>query len=279
MTMKQKSIILAAFLFIVATFAANAARVDTLTVHSNAMKKNITVMVVRPNVHKKEYPTVYLLHGYGDSYGKGKANGYLENASVRNYVDWTGTIAVIPNADGSWYFDSPVDPHVRYETFVSKELVTYIDKHYPTIRRREGRAVTGLSMGGHGALYLAIRHQGTFGAAGSMSGGVDFRPFPEKWNLKNVLGEEKTHKKIWDEHTVIAQLPLLKAGALKIIVDCGTEDFFYKVNMELHEDLVRRGIPHEFTTRPGVHNWHYWQRSLRDHFFFFYDYFHAHGEE
>lgn len=95
-------------------------------------------------------------------------------------------------------------------------------------------------MGGHGALYLAIRHQDVFGAAGSMSGGVDFRPFPEKWDIKLRLGDQKTHKENWDKNTVMAQLPLLKDGALQLIIDCGTEDFFFDVNVKLHEALTNR---------------------------------------
>ena len=89
-------------------------------------------------------------------------------------------IIVCPDGGfGSWYWDSPVDAGSQYETYVSNELVTWIDSKYKTIKTRKGRAITGLSMGGQGALYLAFRHQDIFGAAGSMSGGVDIRPFPE----------------------------------------------------------------------------------------------------
>ena len=72
----------------------------------------------------------------------------------------------------------------------------------------------------------------------------------------------------------MAQLPKLKPDALSLIIDCGTEDFFYKVNCNLHAELTRLGIPHEFTSRPGNHSWNYWKRSLRDHMLFFNDFFH-----
>ena len=64
--------------------------------------------------------------------------------------------------------------------YVSSELVKYIDTHYSTIKDRKGRAVTGLSMGGHGGMWLSIRHKDVFGAGGSTSGGVDIRPFPSR---------------------------------------------------------------------------------------------------
>jgi len=62
---------------------------------------------------------------------------------------------------------------------VSKELIQWVDENYRTIAERGGRAISGLSMGGHGGLFLGFRHQDVFGACGSMSGGVDIRPFPE----------------------------------------------------------------------------------------------------
>ena len=89
----------------------------------------------------------------------------------------------------SWYFDSPVLKDFQYESFYTKTLVPYIDAHYRTVASRQGRAITGLSMGGHGALFLAMRHTDLFGACGSMSGGVDIRPFPLNWNIPDVLGE------------------------------------------------------------------------------------------
>ena len=260
----------ALLLALVSVAVAKASTVDTLAVESKAMNKKVDVTVVVPdNVEKgQKLPVVYLLHGYaGDHFN------YLNRTDVREYADRLGMTVVMPDGDTSWYFDSPVDPSLRYETFVSDELVRYMDTNYNTVPARSGRAVTGLSMGGHGALYLAIRHQDVFGAAGSMSGGVDFTPFPEKWNIKDALGDIADHPENWKKNTVMAQLPLLKDGALRLIVDCGTEDFFYQVNCNLHEALMEKGIGHEFTTRPGVHNWDYWRRSLRDHLLFFHDYF------
>lgn len=256
---------------ILTAFWVEASKVDTLAVYSASMNKKVGVSVITPEgVDKGErLPVVYLLHGYGDNH----LHGYLKLTEVRRFADCLRMIVVTPDGDSSWYFDSPVDSTFRYETFVSKELVSYIDSHYPTIADRNHRAITGLSMGGHGALYLAIRHQDEYGAAGSMSGGVDFRPFPENWDIKKRLGGKGEYPDNWERNTVFAQLPQLKPDALRLVIDCGTEDFFYEVNCNLHKELSRLKIPHEFTTRPGAHNWKYWQRSLRDHLLFFSDFF------
>jgi len=141
-------------------------------------------------------------------------------------------------------------------------LVNYIDEHYSTIKDRKGRAITGLSMGGYGALYLAFRHQDVYGAVGSMSGGVDIRPFPLNWDLSKRLGSYAEHPENWEKNTDINLLYLLTPGSLAITFDCGTEDFFYGVNRALHEKLLERNIRHDFTTRPGGHTWEYWANSI-----------------
>ena len=163
-------------------------------------------------------------------------------------------------------------PEYKYETFVSKELVSYMDSHYKTLADKSGRAVTGNSMGGHGALYLAIRHQDVFALAGSMSGGVDFRPFPEKWHIAKRLGSKEEYPENWENNTVINMTHLIKPG-LDIIFDCGIDDFFYEVNCNLHQKMLKEGIPHEFYQRPGKHNWPYWYNAIKYQFLFFKDRF------
>ena len=79
--------------------------------------------------------------------------------------------------------------------------------------------------------------------------------------------------KRWEENTIINMTHLLKPGALNISIDCGTEDFFYEVNCNLHDKLLKEGIPHEFTSRPGVHNWVYWMNAIKYQFLFFCDRF------
>ncbi len=257
-----------------ALFAINAkaAKVDTVETYSDAMKKKIKAIVITPDNYNSgsQYPVVYLLHGATGNYTDWvkKATGVAENADKYNMM--------IVCADGgftSWYWDSPVDPTYKYETYVTKELITYIDKNYKTIKTRNGRAITGLSMGGHGGLYLGIRHQDLFGAAGSMSGGVDIRPFPNNWDMAKRLGKYSENPDNWDKYTVINQLHLLTPNSLAIIFDCGTEDFFYKVNTELHDKMLERNITHDFIVRPGAHNWQYWTNAVGYQLLYFNNYF------
>lgn len=260
-------------LLLLAGLSVQAAKVDTLLVKSPSMNKEVQVVVITPDaaMGKKAVncPVIYLLHGYS-----GNALSWIAlKPELPKIADEKGIIFVCPDGKNSWYWDSPKNPEYRYETFVSSELVQFMDQHYKTVADRKGRAITGLSMGGHGALWLSFRHKDVFGAAGSTSGGVDIRPFPTNWEMTSQLGEFAANKKSWDEHTVINQVDKIQNGDLALIIDCGEGDFFLTVNKDLHERLLGRGINHDFITRPGVHNGPYWHNSIDYQILFFSKYF------
>ncbi|UZD23281.1 alpha/beta hydrolase family protein [Algoriphagus halophytocola] len=260
--------------FIVAFIAfTNAeASVDTVTTYSASMKKEIKALVITPDSYdeSKDYPVVYLLHGFSGNY----KDWFTKVPSIESYANRYELIIVTPDGNfGSWYWDSPVNPQSKYETYVAEELVDFIDQQYSTIASRSGRAITGLSMGGHGALYLAFRHQDRFGAAGSMSGGVDIGPFPENWQMKDYLGAKAEFPERWKSYSVMGQLHLLSQNNLALIVSCGTGDFFYPVNLKLHEELTYNNIPHTFMTGPGGHTWNYWADAVQYHLLYFHNYF------
>lgn len=256
-------------LFLYSSFSY-AARIDTLKVYSAKMKRNIEVLVVSPEKSKETpCPALYLLHGFG-----GNARTWINvNPNLPEMADRDGIIVVCPDGENSWYWDSPINADSQFETFISKELVEYIDKNYNTIKNRDSRAVTGLSMGGHGSLWLSIRHKDVFGACGSTSGGVDIRPFPNNWEMSKQIGKRDENTDLWDSSTVINQLDGLMGGDLAIIVDCGTEDFFFEVNNNFHEELLKRGIVHDYIVRPGAHNSDYWRNSIEFQWLFFCKYF------
>jgi len=263
-----KALIIALLFF---ALRSNAATVDTALTYSAAMHKNIKAVVVKPDDYStsKKFPTVYLLHGAGGKYSDWVTN-VPDKQTVQKLADLYDVIVVCPDGNTtSWYFDSPVDPTYKYETYISSELVNYIDSHYATIKDRSKRAITGLSMGGHGALFLAFRHQDVFGACGSMSGGVDLTPFPDNWDLAKRLGKYSENPKRWEENSVINMIYLLTPDKLAITFDCGSSDFFYQVNKNLHEALLEHNIPHDFTVRPGAHTWDYWGNSINYQMLFF----------
>ena len=262
-----------------AALGARAARVDTVQVPSPSMGKDVRVIYILPDAALQDgaerCPAIYLLHGYHCS-----PETWLSiKPDLPDLADRMGVAFVLPDGGVSWYWDSPLQADSRYETFVCAELIAYTDAHYPTAAQRERRAITGFSMGGHGALWCAIRHTDVFGAAGSSSGGVDIRPFPQNWEMARQLGEMAANKATWDAHTVVNQIQSLHNGDLALIIDCGESDFFLEVNKDLHTRLLALGIDHDFITRPGEHQGWYWHNAFDYQFLFFQKYFHRKVKE
>jgi len=257
--------------------ASHAAVVDTVSIPSRAMSRSFKCVVIKPdNYHSslgkfrdKSYPVVYLLHGYGGWY----SNWVTRIPELVKYADKYQFIIVCPEGKNSWYIDSPVDTNMKFETYVGVEVPAWIDKHYNTIKDRTGRAITGNSMGGHGGLYLGYRQSGTFGACGSMSGGVYLRPFPKNWQLMKRLGDTISKAENWEKYSVINVVEKYPKDSIAIIIDCGTDDFFFDVNNMLHTKMEKLKIPHEYIERPGQHNWDYWKNAIQYHFLFFSNYF------
>jgi len=273
--MKGMVLLIAAVIFSCSVvFAGNA---DTVAVYSNAMHKNIYCVVVTPTGYSaagKSLPVVYLLHGYSGNY----ADWIKKVPTIKEYADQYNLIIVCPDgAFSSWYFDSPVDSAMRYETYVGVEVPAYIDAHYHTIAAREGRAITGLSMGGHGGLFLGFRHAETFGACGSMSGGVDLNDARGKFDIDKRVGDTVKYAANWTNYSVSHVVEQKPSKPLHIIFDCGTEDFFYKINHALHEKMVQLHIPHDYAERPGGHSWEYWSNSIKYQLLFFSNYFSSRG--
>ena len=162
----MKKLVGAVCICLLACLNLQAAQVDTLLVRSESMNKDIKIVAIRPDKAMKgeKCPVIYLLHGHGDDHTKWVNKTQPKLPQLANQY---GIILVCPNGERSWYFDSYNDTKNQFETYVSKELVEYVDKNYKTIRSPHARAITGFSMGGHGALWLAFRHQDVFGACGS----------------------------------------------------------------------------------------------------------------
>ena len=264
--MRRLNFIIIAILFFQLSFAAS--QVDTINVFSTKMKKEIKSVVVLPKNYSKSthYPVVYLLHGYSDNYAK-----WVKTVpSIKSLATEHQLILVCPDGGfSSWYLDSPIDSTFQYESYITKDLLTYVDKHYSTIADRSARAITGLSMGGHGALYLAIRNKDLFAYAGSMSGGVDLRTSTKKYDLAKRLGSYETHPEEWDNRSVVNMVNSLKNKELNMIIDCGVSDFFYQINAALHRRLIALDIDHDYIERPGVHNWEYWTNSINYQLLYF----------
>ena len=251
-----------AALCLLTALGARAFNTDTVTVAADPyLETPMKVTVIVPDgvgPVDGAFPTVYLLNGYGGDYG----SWGIVRPDLGDLADQFGVVMVMPDGRDTWYFDSTVNPKVQMESFITKTLVPYIDSRYPTVKAPEYRAITGLSMGGHGAYWLGLRHPDIWKNIGSTSGGVNFLPFPNRWKIAQALGEYKDNPEVWESHTIINLVPSIKPGEQNLIFDCGSEDFFAEVNHNFHQALLDAKIPHDYISRPGVHNRDYWNNAL-----------------
>lgn len=256
-----------------------AAKVDTLQVESTAMGKTYKAAIVTPNSYAKSksaFPVMYLLHGAYGHFGD-----WLKNTPNKKLVqtlsDQYNMIIVMPEGETfSFYIDSPVNKESQFETFITQEVIQKVDKSYRTIANKNGRVITGLSMGGHGALYLSARHPDLFCAAGSMSGAVDMGAMLNRDSsaqvvklMQPVFGDKSGSSEMYEQNSVLGMLDKIKANKLPLIIDCGVDDFLIEPNRELHRRLVYERVEHDYTERPGAHTWDYWENSLPYHVLFF----------
>jgi S-formylglutathione hydrolase FrmB len=276
----MKNLALVLFLFL-PILGFSQAKVDTISVYSPSMKKSLKAAITFPSSYQKgqsRYPVVYLLHGGSGAFSDWHQK-VTEKGLVNRMAEEHDLIIVTPGVGpASYYYDSPLLDSVRYETYMIQELIPFIDQQYRTLSQKESRAITGLSMGGHGAITLAAKHPTLFGAAGSMSGvmnidtdlwkvGEDFRNLRKKGQIE-MLGAINYQAPQFNPFTAVGLVDQLKGQGVAMIMDCGVDDFLIETNRQMHALLMQKGIPHEYIERPGAHTWPYWTEALPVQFFF-----------
>lgn len=245
---------------------------DKLTLKSIYYKNELPALIFKPSGYNAEqkYPLVYLLHGYSEHYTQ-----WSRTIDCQNIADKYNMILVCPEGFTSYYIDSPYDINLKYESFFFNELVPKIHKEFSV--DENNIFITGLSMGGYGALRYFILHHQYFNTAGSTSGAIDinyslFRDVSiEFWNstrmtddLEKIIG----NKTDWTDYSIIT---LMKKYDFRksFIFDCGTEDILYESSFQLNDYLKKENIPVTFISQPGNHNTDYWHSSIEYHFVYF----------
>ncbi len=226
---------------------------------------------------QKRYPVVYLLHGYAADYTRWYRKTKEAGVSLAALADRFGVIIVMPDGKpASWYLNAPTGDTEnpadwQWETVMTRHLVPEIDKTYRTWSEPAGRGITGLSMGGHGAIYLAARHPKLFSACSTMSGVMDLTHSMNKYDLGKRLGPIEKHRDRWVEHSCVTQAERFVGRTMGILLDCGWDDPFFEENRTLHEKLMKLKVPHDYVERPGAHTWEYWINALPYHLQFLAD--------
>lgn len=233
-------------------------------VKSKALLKNVQLNVLLPQNFEGEYKTLWLLHGNTDDH-----TAWMRYSSIERYAEKLGIAVIMPNADRSWYTDTVYG--AKYFTFISEELPTILRSHFKGMSgKREDNIVAGLSMGGYGAMKLALKFPDRYGACISLSGAFDITRKNRPINLnewRSIFGFDMETPDVLEggEHDLFA---LASEHAAKGIVSpdmyiwCGTEDSLIEINRKFHAHLDSLGIAHTFEYSDGDHSWKWWDLHI-----------------
>jgi len=223
-----------------------------------------TTLVFAPEHYNSDetYPLVFLLHGWSGDY-----NQWNEIISTQLLADAYNFIFVSPSGFyDSWYINSITDKNMYWEKYFIEVLYPLISESYSI--DSSNIFITGLSMGGHGALNLFFKFQDYFTAAGSTSGVLDITKFPDRWGIKNYLGLYEENEVIWKSNSIYYIVNSVNETK-PFIFDCGTEDFVFEVNNSFYELCISKKLPFTFVAQPGKHHRDYWKKSVLLHLDFF----------
>jgi enterochelin esterase-like enzyme len=236
-----------------------------LSFYSPALGREMSALVLLPADYDadpaRRYPVLYLLHGIGGDNREWLGYGADETAAC---LSAAGRIAplliVLPQGDEGYWLNH-ADDGPRWGDAVATDLVAQVDGLYRTIPDRAGRAVGGLSMGGHGALQLAFNHPDVFGVAGAHS--PTLRPRAE---APYYFADSATYAKV-DPITLARRGE--GAGQVRLWVDAGDADPWLGRIELLHDTLDRRGIAHVWQVWEGEHESEYWTAHVADYLTFY----------
>lgn len=224
------------------------------------------MMVILPDSGNGPFPVFYLLHGLSDD-----CSMWLRRTSIERYVSGVPLIVVMPETGRGWYTNSASLPGGAYEDHMIKDVLPQVERIFPAMEGREGRVLGGLSMGGYGAVKLALKFPEMFCSAVSHSGALTplentesrSQEFREKLvpEFQAIFGPE------WrggpnDTVALAPKCPIHLRPALRL--DCGRQDFLLESNRRFHAHLQALGFPHEYEEFEGEHTWDYWDAHVQE---------------
>jgi S-formylglutathione hydrolase FrmB len=211
---------------------------------------------------REQYRALYLLHGLTGDY-----MDWSTRTELARIARGQPLVIVMPDGENAWYTNA-ADKGPRFEDYIADDLVKDVESKYRVIRSRYGRAIAGLSMGGYGALKIALKHPGTFVAAGGFSSalGVTDPKFDDsmtayKDQLYKIYGPAGSETRTSNDILLIAGKAKPET-APSLYLDCGTSDGLLDESRALAAILQKRGFKYEYHELPGAHSWDYWNRRI-----------------
>jgi len=243
-------------------------RMQDVTFHSAALRRGVAYRVILPaNIAAStRLPVVYLLHGGGGGY-----RDWSNYSDVAHFAE-RGLILVMPEGESSYYVNAAARPDDRFEDYIVNDLIADVESRFPAARDRANRSIVGVSMGGIGAVTLALKHHDLFVFAGGISSAIDV---PSRAFSIKRIGQYRAHAAIfgsWGSDHRRQNDPFVLArtadpeAASYFFLTCGDQEGLLPANKKFAELLVSRGFKHEFHAGPGGHDWNQWNRRVPEVF-------------
>lgn len=221
----------------------------------------MTFNAIIPDTCKEDIPVVYLLHGLSDDHTM-----WCRRTSAERYADKYGVALIMPNADRSFYTDMKYGG--KYYSYISDELVEYTRNLFRLSHKREKNFMCGLSMGGYGALKIAMRNPESFAAVTAFSAVADIvnqikiTQWPQ--DVINIWGEDALNTVKGSDDDLFALASKLDGAEIKprVLHFCGTEDFMYEDNIRLKEHMEATSFDYKYFEEAGGHSWDMWDKWL-----------------
>jgi putative tributyrin esterase len=206
----------------------------------------------------RQHPVLFLLHGLSDD-----ESAWSRYSGLERYVNELDLAVVMPNVHRSYY--SNMKHGYRYWDFVSEELVWKARALFPLSTRRDHNFVAGLSMGGYGALKLALSRPDTFAAAASLSASCDLATIQKRpEELALVFGDLSGIRSSGADLSLLARTLAESRGPKpKIFQACGTEDALLNGNRRFRDVIAPLGFDYLYEEGPGAHDWAYWDAGIQ----------------
>jgi S-formylglutathione hydrolase FrmB len=263
--------------FIGSPLLAATARIECNSLPSKILTHPVNYCMVLPPSYDadraRKFPVLYFFHGLGDNdqmFIHGGAFNLVQDLWERGQIG--EFLIATPNAGATFYINSR-DGKVKYEDFLLQEFFPGIETRYRVAPGRENRAISGVSMGGYGALHLAFRHPELFSAVSAHSPALidqipaSASPTPASGIRARVFGEtfgSPPDPAFWDRTSPLTLARKANLPGLKIYFDCGDQDDFgFEAGAKLLDKILsKRNIPHEAHIYPGGHDWQYFAEHL-----------------
>ncbi len=241
---------------------------------SESLQKSVSVQVLLPQqtsgqigltgvADAGEAPVLYLLHGLSDD-----ESIWMRRTSIERYAAQYGLAVVMPDGGRSFYAD--MFHGGRYWTYISEELPRVMRSFFRISNRRENTFAAGLSMGGYGAMKLALHCPEKFAAAASLSGALvpehllELRPSLTN-EFYNIFGDMQEFKGSFNDLFAQAERCAAEKKDLpELFLTGGTEDTLYCETVNFRNHLRQLGIECTGEDCPGKHEWGLWDRKIED---------------